>query len=213
MTSIHLSNIFGLPSGVEKIAYWRVFGQKLVSSCTAGMFSWEQAQSFHIIGGIPIQANGMQFLARIPNVPDDEELLPSLTAGVWMQRSWQRWQQWRIGQRLSRGKTAFAAGAGTQVPGPLRHPQSPQGRPAAPQRPHHRIYRRQQRVRPHLLEDRYAGADAGAVPAHRRRPNIRGQVCDPERLPIRHRLRAAAPHQSPPFWQALIFLRKFSKRP
>ena len=49
MTSIHLSNIFGLPSGVEKIAYWRVFGQKLVSSCTAGMFSWEQAQSFHII--------------------------------------------------------------------------------------------------------------------------------------------------------------------
>lgn len=84
MTSIHLSNIFGLPSGVEKIAYWRVFGQKLVSSCTAGMFSWEQAQSFHIIGGIPIQANGMQFLARIPNVPDDEELLPSLTAGVWI---------------------------------------------------------------------------------------------------------------------------------
>lgn len=127
------------------------------------------------------------------------------------QRSWQRWQQWRIGQRLSRGKTAFAAGAGTQVPGPLRHPQSPQGRPAAPQRPHHRIYRRQQRVRPHLLEDRYAGADAGAVPAHRRRPNIRGQVCDPERLPIRHRLRAAAPHQSPPFWQALIFCGNFRK--
>ena len=170
MTSIHLSNIFGLPPDVEKIAYWRVFGQKLVSSCTAGMFSWEQAQSFHIIGGIPIQ-------------------------------------------RLARGKTAFAAGAGTQVPGPVRHPQSPQGRPAAPQRPHHRIYRRQQRVRPHLLEDRYAGADAGAVPAHRRRPSICGQVCDPERLPIRHRLRAAAPHQSPPFWQALIFLRKFSKRP
>lgn len=84
MTSIHLSNIFGLPPDVEKIAYWRVFGQKLVSSCTAGMFSWEQAQSFHIIGGIPIQANGMQFLARIPNVPDDEELLPSLTAGVWI---------------------------------------------------------------------------------------------------------------------------------
>ena len=26
----------------------------------------------------------MQFLARIPNVPDDKELLPSLTAGVWI---------------------------------------------------------------------------------------------------------------------------------
>lgn len=85
MASVHLGNIFGLPSDIKKTAYWKICGQKLVSSSTAGgLLSWGKIQSSHIIEGISVLASGMQFLARIPNMPKDEELLPELTPGVWV---------------------------------------------------------------------------------------------------------------------------------
>ena len=84
MASVHLGKIFGLPSEIKKSAYWEIFGRKLIASGTAGKLSWGQVQSSHIIEGVPVQAGNMQFLARIPNMPEDEELLPELTPGVWV---------------------------------------------------------------------------------------------------------------------------------
>lgn len=159
------------------------------------MFSWEQAQSFHIIGGIPIQANGMQFLARIPNVPDDEELLPSLTAGVWIFSN-------GLGSVGNNGELASAS------PVEKRHLQLVL-EPKCPDLSGIHSLRKADLLLPSgritvYIEDSneydlicwktdMLERTPGAVPAHRRRPNIRGQVCDPERLPIRHPAEGRSP--------------------
>lgn len=78
MAAIHLSNIFGLPKDMKRVAYWKPFGNKLISSTPVGRMTWTGVQMSKALDGFPILANGMQFLAHIPRLPEDESVLPAL---------------------------------------------------------------------------------------------------------------------------------------
>lgn len=78
MATIRLNSIFGLPKDMKRVAYWKVFDNKLISSNPVGQINWTGVQMSKALDGFPILANGMQFLAHIPRLPEDEAMLPAL---------------------------------------------------------------------------------------------------------------------------------------
>lgn len=85
MKSIKLSRFFGLPKWLPPCQKWRVVGNKLVSEYAPAKTEWTTIQSSGLINGFWIQANGMSFHARLPQMPKDMDLCQYLDGyGSWV---------------------------------------------------------------------------------------------------------------------------------
>ena len=85
MKSIKLSRFFGLPKWLPPCQKWRVAGNKLVSEHALTATEWTTIQSSGLINGFWIQANGMSFHARLPQIPNDTDLCQYLDGyGSWV---------------------------------------------------------------------------------------------------------------------------------